>query len=76
MTAVPVRTDPRLVIGQAEPLFSLPANVEWNEFDVTPDGRRLIAITIDRTAGAEPATAVVGWTPGAPLIPNWASALR
>ena len=65
MTAVSVRTEPRLELGPPERLFVLPGDVDWNDFDVTSDGRRLIAIRIDRRASTQPATAIVGWTPGA-----------
>jgi Tol biopolymer transport system component len=64
MTSVPVTTQPQLNLGVPRTLFTLPGGVEWTDFDVTPDGQRILAVQIERHAGTAPATAVVGWAPG------------
>jgi len=44
LVAVPVRTRPSLELGPPASLFALGAMAAWSNFDVSPDGKRFIAI--------------------------------
>jgi eukaryotic-like serine/threonine-protein kinase len=58
--AVSVRTSPSLQVGEAKPLFDLPAE-GWTAFDVAPDGR-FLAVVPRSSAAASPLTVVLNWT--------------
>ncbi len=60
--SVPVRTAPSLEVGSPTPLFTIPGKQPWINFDVTPDGSKLLAIVPDVVADELPMTVVVNWT--------------
>ncbi len=60
--SVSVRTAPSLVAGSPTPLFTIPGKRPWINFDVTPDGGKLLAIVPDVVADELPLTVVVNWT--------------
>jgi hypothetical protein len=62
--SVPVRTSPALQIGASRELFKLPGKA-WTSFDVSPDGKRFLAIVPEVVAGEQPLTVFVGWQPEA-----------
>jgi Tol biopolymer transport system component len=61
MTSVPVRTSPSLQLGAPAPLFALKGDA-WRSFDVSPDGKRFLAIVPEVEADQLPLTVVVNWT--------------
>jgi Tol biopolymer transport system component len=61
VVSVPVRTSPGLRLGAARVLFTLKANGLWSDFDVTPDGQRILAIVPRVDASQLPLTVVVNW---------------
>jgi len=64
LVAVPIKTSPRLEIGTPEKLFQQSGR-PWNDFDVTRDGRRFLAIVPERVADEEPLDVIVNWAPPA-----------
>jgi len=65
LVSVPVRTDPELEIGKPVSLFRLAPDMIWSDFDLAPDGQRILATVRERSAGASPIAVVVGWRPPA-----------
>jgi Tol biopolymer transport system component len=62
LTAVEVRTAPSLELGKPVPLFVLPGQRVWKDYDVAPDGRRFLAIVTDVRGDQQPLTVVLNWT--------------
>jgi Tol biopolymer transport system component len=62
LVSVPVRTAPSLEIGTPKPLFSLEGRWTWKDFDVSPDGKRFLAIVPELVANELPLTVVANWT--------------
>src|SRR5262245_5585494 len=62
LTAVPIRTKPALEIGVPVPLFAIRGTWLWRDFDVSPDGKRFLAVVPQMMANEQPLTAVVNWT--------------
>ena len=60
--AVPVRTEPDLAIGPQTTLFSIGADDDWMNFDVTADGQRFLASIPVVIADKGPITVISGWT--------------
>jgi eukaryotic-like serine/threonine-protein kinase len=60
--AVPIRTAPALEIGVPVPLFAIHGRWLWRDFDVSPDGKRFLAIVPQMMANEQAVTAVVNWT--------------
>jgi hypothetical protein len=60
--AVPIRTAPALRIGAPEPLFAINGRWPWRDFDVSPDGKRFLAVVPQVMANEQALTAVVNWT--------------
>ena len=60
LVAVPVRTLPALELGQEETLAVL-KGTPWIDFDVAPEGKRLLAVVRDLVAAEQPLTAKLGW---------------
>jgi Tol biopolymer transport system component len=48
-------------VGEAKTLFALPRAGRRNSYDVSPDGRRFLAVTQRPQAGSEPLTLVQNW---------------
>ncbi|HEY1435283.1 MAG TPA: hypothetical protein VGG65_07895, partial [Thermoanaerobaculia bacterium] len=64
--SVPIRTFPALQIGAPTTLFSVsPGTRAWNDFDVTPDGQRFLAIVPEVIGNESPLNVIVHWTPEA-----------
>lgn len=62
--AVAVRTSPTLQIGAPTTLFTTGAR-GWNDFDVTPDGQRFIAIVPEIIGNESPLNVIAHWAPEA-----------
>jgi len=60
--AVPIRTAPALRIGAPVPLFAINGRWPWRDFDVSPDGKRFLAVVPQVMANEQALTAVVNWT--------------
>jgi hypothetical protein len=63
MMSVPVRTAPSLEVGAPAALFPTPGKWSWVNFDVSPDGQKILAIVPEVVADELPLTAVVNWAP-------------
>jgi eukaryotic-like serine/threonine-protein kinase len=63
MMSVPVRTAPSLQVGAPTALFPTPGKWSWVNFDVSPDGQKILAIVPEVVADELPLTAVVNWAP-------------
>lgn len=61
LVSVPVRTAPGLQLGTPSTLFALTGLGNWHDFDVTPDGRRILAIVQQVDANQLPLTVVAHW---------------
>ncbi len=61
IVSVPARTDPELQLGSPKVLITLKADSLWTDFDVTPDGQRILAIVPRVDASQLPLTVVVNW---------------
>jgi Tol biopolymer transport system component len=59
--SVPVRTTPALEVGRPSALFALPGR-PWEDFDVSADGRRFLAVLPQAFAGEQPLTVILNWT--------------
>jgi Tol biopolymer transport system component len=59
--AARVQTDP-LRLGAPTTLFTLPAEMTWTNFDVSPDGQRLLAAIPVAIANRQPVTVITNWT--------------
>ena len=63
MTSVSVKTAPALELGAPTALFAL-TGPDWIGFDVSPDGKRFLAIVPKIVADELPLNVVVNWTSG------------
>ena len=61
MTSVPVKTSPSLQLGAPKPLFELEGRLNWIAFDVSPDGKRFLAVVPEALADDLPLSVVVNW---------------
>jgi hypothetical protein len=59
--AAHVQTDP-LRLGAPTTLFTLPAEMTWTNFDISPDGQRLLAAIPVAIANRQPVTVITNWT--------------
>jgi hypothetical protein len=59
-----IRTSPALRLGTPTPLFTLRGDASWTDFDVTPDGQRILAIVLKVAGDRSPATVVTNWPRG------------
>jgi hypothetical protein len=66
LMAVPVRTEAGLQLGQPQAQSAVSAARRWSTFDVTPDGRKFLAIVPEALAGEQPLTVIVNRTPAVP----------
>jgi eukaryotic-like serine/threonine-protein kinase len=70
LISVPVRTSPRLSLGQPSPLFTVKGGTSVAGFDVSPDGKRFLVVASDAgaaaTADEPPLHVVLNWTAEAP----------
>jgi len=61
LVAVQVRTTPALELGTAVTLFALKGPA-WSGFDVSPDGKKFLALVPEVVANEQPLTVVLNWT--------------
>ena len=61
MASVPVRTTPSLQLGAPKPLFELKGRLGWIAFDVSPDGKRFLAVVPETLGDELPLSVVVDW---------------
>jgi Tol biopolymer transport system component len=63
LVALPVRTSPSLTVGAPATLFAVSVSevkaASWNSFDVSPDGKRFLAVVPEIVADRLPLTVVV-----------------
>ena len=50
------------VIGVPVPLFAIRGRWLWRDIDLSPDGKRFVAVVPQVMANEQPLTAVVNWT--------------
>jgi serine/threonine protein kinase len=62
LMSVAVRTAPSLELGAPRPLFELKGKSSWSTFDVSPDGKRFLAVVPEVVANELPLSVVVNWT--------------
>jgi Tol biopolymer transport system component len=62
LMSVPVRTSPSLELGTPTPLFALKGKGWWKAFEVSPDGKRFLAVVPQIIADELPLNVVVNWT--------------
>jgi tricorn protease len=63
---VPIRTKPTLHVGIPIALFTMNGKAPWRDFDVTPDGKRILAIVPQTVSDQVPMTVLVNWPATAP----------
>ena len=56
-----MRAAPQLQLGTPRVLFTLKSDGSWPDFDVTPDGQRILAVVPRVDASQLPLTIVVNW---------------
>jgi serine/threonine protein kinase len=62
VVAVPIQTTGPIVVGTASTLFTLPPSTGWQDFDVSVDGKRFLAVIPQVRPGELPVTVVLNWT--------------
>ncbi len=65
LVTVPIRTDPSLQVGSPVDLFTFPEGKAWTSFDVTPDGKRILAVVPEVDPSTLPLDVIVNWAPPA-----------
>ena len=63
LMAVSVSTAPILQVGRPSALLKLPGRL-WEDFAVSADGQRFLAVVPESLAGEQPLTIVLNWTAG------------
>jgi NADPH:quinone reductase-like Zn-dependent oxidoreductase len=58
--SVPIRTTPTLEVGRSSALFTLPGR-PWEDFDVSADGKRFLAVVPRMFGGEQPLTVILTW---------------
>ena len=62
LMSVAVRTAPSLELGAPQALFDVPGKWSWSTFDVSPDGKRFLAVVPEVVANELPLSVVANWT--------------
>ena len=62
LMSVAVRTAPSLELGAPRPLFDLKGKWSWPTFDVSPDGKRFLAVVPEVVANELPLSVIANWT--------------
>ena len=65
LVSIPIRTAPTLEIGKPVDLFAIPEKGAWQDFDVAPDGSRILAIVTEVDPSTLPLDVIVNWAPAA-----------
>jgi hypothetical protein len=60
LMSVPVRTSPRIEVGPPSPLFETGVR-PWEDFAISGDGQRFLAVVPQALAGEQPLTVIVNW---------------
>jgi hypothetical protein len=65
MVSVPIRTQPTLEVGKPTTLFRMnqSGREDWNNFDVSDDGKRIYAIVFEAYGGEIPFSLMTGISP-------------
>ena len=66
LMSVGVRTAPSLELGAPQPLFDLEGRWGWLTFDVSPDGKRFLAVVPEVVADELPLSVIANWTAEVP----------
>jgi hypothetical protein len=61
LVSVPIQTAPTLELGEPTTLFALPHDIEWGDFEISPDGERFLVTVPEAFAGQQPHTVIVSW---------------
>jgi Tol biopolymer transport system component len=61
VVAASIQTKGTVVVGASTTLFTLPPSTTWQDFDVSVDGKRFLALVPDSQPGALPITVVLNW---------------
>jgi Tol biopolymer transport system component/DNA-binding winged helix-turn-helix (wHTH) protein len=61
LMAVPIHAQPSLEIGVPFRLFPMQGKWFWRDFDLSPDGKKFLAIVPQVMANEQPLTAVLNW---------------
>jgi serine/threonine protein kinase/Tol biopolymer transport system component len=62
LISVSVRTEPSLSPGKPVVLFTFKEGTAWQEFDVSPDGKRFLAVVSEGITEEPPLNVVLNWT--------------
>jgi hypothetical protein len=65
LVTVSIRTEPSLQVGSPVDLFTFPEGKAWTSFDVTPDGKRVLAVVPEVDPSTLPLDVIVNWAPPA-----------
>ncbi|HTR02555.1 MAG TPA: protein kinase [Thermoanaerobaculia bacterium] len=65
LVSVPIQTSPALRIGKEVDLFPISEKASWQFFDVTPDGKRVLAVVTEVDPSTLPLDVYVNWAPAA-----------
>ena len=61
LVSVPVRTAPSLAAGKPTVLFTIKEDSPWDTFDVSPDGKRFLAVFPEGAANEPPLDVILNW---------------
>jgi Tol biopolymer transport system component len=61
MMSVPIRTKPSVSAGKPSVLFTTKKDAAWDTFDVSPDGKRFLAVFPEGAAEEPPLDVVLNW---------------
>ena len=62
MISVPVRAAPSLSVGKPTVLFTTREDAAWDSFDVSPDGKRFLAVFTEGAPEPRPIEVILNWT--------------
>jgi len=65
LMAVPIRETPSLTVEKPAALFTIREDAAWAGFDVSPDGKRFLAVYSEGVQSPIPLDVVLNWTAGA-----------
>ena len=61
MISVPIRTAPSLSVGPPVALFTIREDAAWDTFDVSPDGKRFLAVHLEGAPEPHPINVILNW---------------
>lgn len=62
LMVTPIKTSPTIVLGEPVLLFTLPPDARWTDYDVSIDGKRLLAVVPQIRPNQLPINVIVNWT--------------